>query len=52
MNIQFLIILAIFFAAVFFIGRRFYLMAFRKKAGGCEKCGTSSILDEKPTPSI
>jgi len=49
MNIQYLIILAVFIAAIFFLGRRFYLMIFRKKAGGCEKCGTSAISEPKQT---
>ncbi len=38
MDIQLLVVLALFVAALFLLGRRFYRQFSGKKQAGCEKC--------------
>ena len=38
---QVFLVIAAISAAIFYLGRRFYLSSKRKKQAGCEKCGLS-----------
>ncbi|MBK6445512.1 MAG: FeoB-associated Cys-rich membrane protein [Bacteroidetes bacterium] len=47
MDIQLLVVLILFGAALFFIGRRIYRQFDGKKQAGCEKCGANESSSAK-----